>query len=370
VVVKLKALCQSALLSLWSFVCVLPLLIKTGPNIVTRTYLEGSYRLYHGINPYAPSEVGADLFFYPPFFAAFWKFFSVWGQPTGILLWVFLNSFIFWWGLSQWFEIKKNQSKWLWFFLICVAIELDISLRYQQANALIAGLILWALSELRNKRNVQSALIFALATHFKVFPVLIALAICLPKNLAFLGSYLGSLLILFLWPSFVVGFAKAFELHWVQFFSTTTDFEKRDLLDLAACLKRMNFSFLGLVLSKMVMVVGAAILLWYRLMTPNQKFNWAIWYSCFMAYLLVVVPKAESPTFVWMAPAYLFLARETEERGKWLVLLLALSITLLYSSLFPRDLVRWMTLDYNSKTLGNLLLWVFASWLLIRGKVH
>lgn len=359
---------QSSLLGLWSFLCVLPLLIKTGPNIVTLTYLEGSQRLYQGINPYLPSETGADLFFYPPFFAVFWKLFSIWGEPAGILLWSFINSFIFWWGVSQWFEIKKNQSKWAWLFLICTAIELDISLRYQQANALLAGLILWGLSELRNHKDVKAALIFAFATHLKVFPVLIALVIALPKNYLFSLSYFSALGLFFCLPALIVGFPKALELHWIQLFSTTADFEKRDLLDMASCLKRLHLPQLGLMISKGVTVAGGIVLVLYRVLTKNKELSWTIWYSSFMAYLLVIVPKAESPTFVWVAPAYLFLM-EKGQKTNWLLLILAISLTLAYSSLFPRSWVDWMTWEYTSKTLANFVLWGFASWLLVREKV-
>ena len=254
--------------------------------------------------------------------------------------------------------------------MICAAIELDISLRYQQANALLAGLILWGLSEFRFEKYLRAAFIFAFATHLKVFPVLMALVLALPKNTFFALSYLGALAVLFCWPAGVVGFPRALQMQWMQVFSTTADFEKRDLLDLAACLKRLNLKLLGEALSKLVLLIGGLILVRYRWMTHNKNFNWTIWYTSFMAYLLVVVPKAESPTFVWMAPAYLFLGAETKEKGKYLVLLLGLVITLVYSSIFPRPWVEWMTWEYTSKTLGNFVLWGFASWLLIREKVH
>jgi len=367
--INLRRLQQSIFLGLWSFLCVLPLLWKTGPNVVTLTYLEGSQRLYQGINPYLPSEIGADLFFYPPFFAAFWKLFAIWGDQAGILIWSFINSFVFWWGVSQWFEIKRNQSKWAWFFLIATAIELDISLRYQQANALLAGLILWGLSELRSEKKIRAAFILAFSTHLKVFPVLVAILVALPKNTLFAFSYLGALGLFFIWPAFLVGFQRAIEMHWVQLFSTTADFDKRELLDLATCLKRLHLTQVGVVLSRLVLVVGGGVLAWYRFLTPNRKFNWTLWYSSFMAYLLVIVPKAESPTFVWVAQAYLFVMAQVGPRLKWLLATLALSLTLVYSSLFPRPWVEWMTWEYTSKTLANFALWGFASWLLVREKV-
>ncbi|NBT58608.1 DUF2029 domain-containing protein, partial [bacterium] len=208
---------QATLLGAWSFLCVLPLLLKTGPNVVTLTYLEGAQRFYELGNPYLAPTAGRDYFFYPPFFAAIWRGFSWPGILPGILLWAFLNSFVFWWGVSCWFSVEKKQSRWAWFFLVCAAIELDISLRYQQANALLSGLILWALAEFRDRHFGRAGFLLALGTHLKVFPILIAAFLFLPFQLAFGASFVVSILVLFLVPASVVGVPEAFWLHIEQF---------------------------------------------------------------------------------------------------------------------------------------------------------
>jgi hypothetical protein len=363
---KIPAIKQTTFLGLWSFLCVLPLLLKMGPNVVTLTYLEGVQRFYETGNPYVPPTAGRDFFFYPPFFAFIWKGFALFGPKVGILLWGLLNSFVFWWGVSCWVSISKKQSAWSWFFLICCAVELDISLRYQQANALLAGLILWALAEFREKHFGRAGFLMGLGTHLKVFPALIAGFLFFPFHLAFGASFLGSLLLLFLLPASIVGIPEALWLHWEQVRTTTYDFSQRQLLDLVAFFTRLGMPQLGKIFQLGTALIGGAILLVSRFRMSRSRFSWGIWYSSFISMLLAVTPKAESPTFVWVAPAYLLLLPKENRRQRCIMALVGLGLTLVYSSVFPRLWVRFLTEDYNSKVVANFVLWGLSSFFLIR----
>lgn len=363
---KDKKLLLSLGLALWSFLFVLPVLLKTGPNVVTLTYAEGSQKFWNGINPYEGASPGRDLFFYPPFFAFFWKVLSVWGELPSSLIWVFLNALVFWMGVTAWVEIKKQQSVWHWFFLIATAMELDISLRYQQANALLAGLVLLGMAYLKDRKAGRAGFLFALATHLKVFPLLIAAALVLPFHLAFLGSYCLWLLVLLLGPIAVVGFSETWFLHFDQLRATTSDFSKRELLDLATCLKRLGLAEWGIWLQKMTGLVGAVTLLFYRLKRSFLKFSAGVWYTAFVTVLLAVTPKTESPTFVWMAPGYLLVGEKLSKKMKWFLTSIIFCITLVYTSLIPKSWVYFLTKDYASKTLGNWIFWGLCSFLLLK----
>jgi len=358
---KNKKIQQALILGLWSFLAVTPLLLTTGPNVVTLTYQEGANRFFSGINPYSPPSPGVDGFFYPPFFAAAWGVFDFLGPIPKILLWVFINSFVFWLGISEWLILKKNQSKWLWFFLVCVAVELDVSLRYQQSNAVVAGLILIALARLRESKNLKAAILLALATHLKVFPVLFALVLALPFHFRFAVSYLSALLLWFILPMSIVGPHQAFSLQWQELSFTTGDFSKRQLLDIAACLDRLGYEAFGKILQRTILILGSLILILYRAVTQNRKFEYGFWYSSFVSLLLLVTPKTESPTFVWAAPAYLFLVKDSSKRTLAILALIGLFMTLIYSSAFPREWVYWFRWNWTSKTLAVLALWLLAS---------
>lgn len=352
-------------LALWSFLFVLPVLLKTGPNVVTLTYEEGSQKFWSGISPYEGASPGRDLFFYPPFFAFVWKVFSVWGGLPSSLLWVFTNALIFWMGVTAWVEIQKRQNGWSWFFLIATAMELDISLRYQQANALLTGLILLGMAYLKDHKAGRAGFVFALATHLKVFPILIAAALVLPFHLAFLGSYGLWLLVLLLGPASVAGFSETWILHFDQFKATTGDFSKRELLDIAACWKRFGFSTFGLWLQKITAFLGAVVVLASRLKIPAFKFPWGIWYTAFVTLILAVTPKTESPTFVWMAPGYLLVGQQLSNKMKWVLTGIIFSVTLVYTSMVPNEWVYLLKRDYASKTMGNYLFWALSSALLL-----
>lgn len=362
---KSPSIRQASLLGLWSFLCVLPVLLMTGPNVVTLTYLEGAERLFEMGNPYLPPSPGRDAFFYPPFFAALWKGLALLGAKPAILFWAVLNSVVFWWGVSCWFLIQKKQGAWAWFFLLCAAVELDISLRYQQANALLAGLILWALAEFRDRHFGRAGFLLALGTHLKIFPILFAGLLFVPFQLAFGASFVGALLLLFLVPAFIVGIPEALSLHLEQIYSTTQDFSQRQLLDLVAFFSRLGFSELGKTLQIGTALIGSIVLLVYRWRTPIAKFSWGLWYTSFASLLLAVVPKTESPTFVWVAPACLFCWLKVP-KWRWFWMIVGLFLTLVYSSAFPKSLVYALTHDYNSKVVANFLLWIASSFLLIR----
>lgn len=358
---KNKKIQQALILGIWSFLVVVPLILATGPNVVTLTYQEGASRLFSGINPYTAPSAGVDGFFYPPFFAALWGLFNFLGTLPKILFWIFLNSFVFWLGISEWLILKKSQKKILWFFLICAAVELDISLRYQQSNALVAGLILIALARLRDSKPIKAAILLALATHLKVFPVLIALVLMLPFHFFFAFAYLASLLAWFSLPMAIVGPQQAFSLQWQELSFTTGDFSKRQLLDIAACLSRMGYSELGKFFQKTILFVGSFFLIVYRGFTPAKKFEWGFWYSSFVSMLLLVTPKTESPTFVWAAPAYFLLLKDCSKRSSWILVLIGFFMTLIYSSVFPREWVDWARWNWTSKTLAVLVLWIVAN---------
>ncbi|MFM8269536.1 MAG: glycosyltransferase family 87 protein [Pseudomonadota bacterium] len=362
---KSPAFKQASLLGLWSFICVLPLLLKTGPNVVTLTYLEGAQRLFELGNPYLPPSPGRDLFFYPPFFAVLWKALSFLGAKPAILGWALLNSVVFWWGVSLWFSVQKRQSGWAWIFLVCAAVELDISLRYQQANALLAGLILWALSEFRECHYGRAGFLLALGTHLKIFPILFAGLLFLPFHLAFGASFLASLLLLFLLPAWVVGVPEAIILHWKQINSTTQDFSQRQLLDVTAFFARFGLVEIGKWFQMGTALLGGMLLVFYRFKKSDKDFSWGLWYSSFVTMLLAIVPKTESPTFVWMAPAYLLIWQKSP-RSRWLLAVTGLCISLVYSSAFPKWLVYGLTHEYNSKVVGNFVLWMMTSLLLLR----
>jgi len=357
-----KQICQCLFLSVWSFLFVLPLLLKGGPNIVTLTFQEGADRFFQGQNPYALPGQDTDVFHYPPFFAVLWGVFDILGISTKVLFWVFLNCLIFWLGISKWWLFERKQTPWAWFFLICTAVELDISVRYQQSNALVTGLILLALAAIRDRQMGRAGIYFAVATHIKVFPVFLALivAFSFPVNWSFLGSFLGALLICFSVPSFLVGPQQTLWLHWAQFQAITQDFSRREMLDIAPCMARLGFSLLGKILQKGILFISAVVMVIYRLRNANDKFRWQYWYSIFVTTLLLVTPRAESPTFVWAAPAYLLFSQTNSRRVLWGLAFIGFFLSLIYSSAFAVQPFEWFRQNWTSKTLATLGLWLLS----------
>jgi hypothetical protein len=366
---------QALFLAVLSLSAVAPMLAHRGLDVVTRTYTEGATRLAEGASPYAPPSEGRDVFKYSPTFALLYRPFTELPPAAHAIAWAFLNALVFWLGVSVWWRASRSTRWSDGVALVIAAMELDISLRYQQVNALLAGLTLLALHEVKAGALRRGGLSLSLAANLKLLPGLFLAGLWVPPRRNFVVASLLGLLAWALLPVLSVGWGANWALHreWVALLRA--DVGSAGLLDLRTVVDRWGVEGLGAVLRGVVAVVSLGVFLglrWKHRHRAIEAFPWAIWYGLGMSTILLLSPRTESPTFVLLAPAYVLLAWELTGKTAWLVPLFIamLSITACYTDLWPRFVWDPRTTAYASKTLGTFLLWGLTVVLALRGNAH
>ncbi len=345
-----------------------PVLLRTGTNIVTETYRLATLNFLSGKTPFGLMP-GADFFQYSPFFCLLYSPIAWLPLKTQALVWALANSAVFWWGLVLWLPPLKKLALPVWLALILVSMELNISLLYQQVNALLVGLILIGAALYRDGKFTASGIVLALSTDLKVIPVLFAALLLFPFRKRYVQGLVLGFLIAFFLPFFVVGPQLGFQLQkeWVAMTSHAWKMVRPLQLDIVSTASRLNPSFraFGQLLWWALLLVSLPLLLLER----KRPFpRWGVWLTVGFCLILLLSPRSESPTFIILAPAYplmmLALGYKNRSRKSRLVMggvwLSAISITLIFTDVWPRDLPNPLRINYLGKTLGTLLLWVLS----------
>lgn len=355
---------QVLALTAWSFTFLIPILVR-GTNIVTNTFTEGTLRFWAGTSPYEPSKI-ADVFHYSPLFAFLYWPFTELSSSAHALSWGFLNVLVFWMGVSVWFSFTKKTPKMIWLALALCAIELDISQRYQQINACLVGMVLLSLHFYKEEKFVWSALLISFITNIKLLPLVFAVLLCWPLRKRYILSLvLFSALWLFL-PSIGVGFSRNIELHRLQFEAIFSDASTghggRPMLDLASTLTRLGHEQVAYILK--IVVAGLAVLICSFARWKEKEVPEGLFYSFVMLTLLVLSPRSESPTFIFLAPAYLFAMQELKGPAKALIVLFGFFISFVFTSAWAPHFTWTYHHGYFSKVFGTYVFWWLAFLLL------
>lgn len=318
-------------------------------------------------SPFSEPNGKGDVFKYSPLFAQFYGAFGILPGPFQALAWALFNAFVFWAGVSSWFPFKRGR--FLWLCWIAASMELDISLRYQQMNALITGLILLGLSDFRNLRFKSAALWLSLGANFKILPALFLAALSLPWKKPYgFSALLGSLAFLVL-PFAYLGIDSFLPLHfsWAQLL--LRDLNSPGLLDIASALKWWGAGAEAEWLRKSILFASFG-LIWLARKNGSPEGGWAGFYCVGVGCLLLCSPRTESPTFILVAPAYLFLFAEASKstRGKVFLGAILFLITICFTDLWPKALWDPREAKYSSKVLGTLLVWIWGSALILKAR--
>jgi hypothetical protein len=359
----------------WSFATVSFLFLILGvtptANIVLNTYATGGSRFFEGLTPYILPQAGQplDLFCYPPFaamgFGALMRiatFFSIPQWQSTLYLWILLNAFFFWWGVSRWIDLRKRGAFAL-VALFAAFAELDTSIWYCQVNPLVAGVVLLGIAAYRDGKPERAAGWLALGTAIKVLPGLFALALFFRCHeggrfrTRFRASFLAGLLAAFFLPALVVGVPRDLVFHreWLAiFFREAIDLGGR--LDLGSALAHYGHPLLGALMRYGILVATLAGVI----AGAREDLAYEAWVSLGLAGLLLASPRTEQPTFVLLAPVYLLLGTRGSVFRRALALGAAVAASLgawrCWHPSLPHGEV---------KTFAALVLWVLAAGELI-----
>jgi hypothetical protein len=282
--------------------------IAFNSNIVLHNYYLGGLSFIHGLNPYEVTlQNGAtNQYKYSPLFALLFAGMASSGvQYVVIRLWVFFGMTLFCFGLSRWCVLSARLALYVYLAFLAAMIDMITSLSVNQANALIAGLILIGLAEYRDNRPFSAGAILLLATNLKVYPVIFLVAIASRmKPLFWLGA-LSSGVVVFIVPAFFVGFSHNLETHleWVKL--VLRDCADPGRLNLPTAFDRVGWPGTGHALDQLVFILTLPVFFAY--LPLAKTIDWGPWMTMGLSALLLISPESEVFTYVLLAPAYVLM---------------------------------------------------------------
>lgn len=291
-------------------VCVRGLLQDIHLHSVYDDYLEAGKHWRAASNDlYGPLALH---FRYSPLFAAFFALFTFLPDRIGSVLWRLINAGVFLAGLCWWLRrvlpASWDKNRRGIFFLLVLPLSAE-SLNNAQANPLMAGLLLFALVSVRERRWNYAVIFLTGAFFLKLYPFALGLLLVLlyPKQLIWrqLLAVAGGLGICFLLqsPDYV---ARQF-MHWFHYlqgdfrFDWPMDVGYRDLHLLLSVL-RIPVSQPAYVAIQLLGAVLAAGLCFLARNAPRPDLMKFV-YSLGCCWILLLGPSTESCTFILLAPA-------------------------------------------------------------------
>ena len=276
-------------------------------------YWAGGTAFVNGLDPYAYTARYDALsqFKYAPLFALGMAGLAK-VEPTvlSIALWSLLGIGVCVLGIWQWVYASRRTTQALALALLAGYIDLCNCLWANQANALVIGLSLMGLAQYRNLRYGWAGALLMLATVLKVYPLVFLCGLALRGKPLFWAGAFAAGIIGFTLPAVFVGWQHNLATHgaWIRLLLQET--HSQGILDLRTALQRVGLLHLAERLPMLVTLVSAPLLLSVRYLPATQLRPWI---SLACACVVLLSPKTEVFTYVFLAPAYALMAMHCAE---------------------------------------------------------
>ncbi len=356
---------------------------------VYRLYDAGTLTLFSGGDPY-PAEWRVDRlygewFLYPPFFALVFYPFStdLAGTVAGPIAWMLINLAVFFTGIMAFLETLGGTvifRRWRYAAaLLLVANELLGATLAGQANALVAGLMLWSCAFYLRDRPAGSGILLALAASLKVYPIALLLILALGGRRSFIVSAAGVLLFTFIVPSAVAGWTPLLGLYTHLGAIFSSDPVHPTFLSLQPTLLAFgwavpSFPFMLFMMANAGTIAAAALPLRHD---PQRLVHAAL--PLTLAFIILFNQRTEGLSFILLTPVLLYMFRAhlaAKDRGDgkeaqvqlWFLAATWLSISYFSSDLCP-SAIRTAAAQWHVKTLGGVLAYAWGWRVLLRGAI-
>jgi hypothetical protein len=315
------------------------------------------HNLVAGRNLYVASVNHYDFFKYSPTFALLFAPFAIVPFTVGMFLWNAVNAGALYWSLGRVLDPPLATAARGIVFLEALG-----SMQNAQSNALSAGLMILAFSELERRRELTAALAVAYGTLIKIFPLAAAVfALFRPyrlKNFALYGIMIAAMAIVA--PLMVTSPDRLGTQYrgWEQISKTdalTRGYSVMEHVHLLTGTDWPNWP---------IQLLGLVILL-----APLIRFTfWGhgrfrlLFLASVLMFCVLFNHKAESPTFV-VALAGVAIWFLVVERGRlaWAALTLVVVLCVLSpTDVMPERLQQNFFQPYKIRTLPVLLVWILV----------
>jgi hypothetical protein len=358
--------------------------VDVGFNIVLRNYFAGDLAFLGGRDPYAATvPLGAsNLFLNSPQFALLAGCLSRAGTSGQTVLpwvpavWVLGGAALFAFGLCRWHDFAKPACSCAagvcaTLALMAMAVDFLVSTGVYQVNAAVIALVLLGLAAYRDRHFAAAGALLLAATNLKIYPIIFLAALALRFNKRFWLGAGAAGVVSFMLPMLLVGWTHNFATHlaWVRATLAVTD--SYTILDLRSAFGRVGWAggdealrwFVAALTVPAFFIHGVAM----------REVNWRPWFACAAAATLLLSPRTEVFTYVFLAlaPAYVLMAdwcamaaaARWRCAGAWLF---ALSAAFIASARFVDPL--WFKSENPheiQRVLGALVFWGATTWILL-----
>lgn len=367
------------------FFAIAALFPAAGRRDIYHVYDVGTRAVIIGMNPYPSADWQAGefppsaQFLNSPTFAYFFSPFSTHhglGPDAGAYAWVLLNFAAFMAGVWSLFSLvdgegKLLRKKWFLIALFLLAGEMPDSIMNAQNNGLITGMMLLGAGLYLRGRKGWAALLLALGTNFKLFPLAMALLLGLDLGLGFIIGFAAITGALFLLPAPIMGWAAYGSMlaSWFDLIVTAPPHAayfglEPTLLHYGFHIAPAEFVFFTLANA------GALALASFHLLKKDRGEFIRLIVPALLGFIVLFNGRAESQSFIIIAPVFVFmlhaalrLREEGDDNGfRANVLFIAIGWMLIWwgYSVFASPIFRITAEAWHFKTLGAILLYLWA----------
>lgn len=357
-----------------------------GRRGVYQAYDTGTRSVIIGMDPYHPADPRDSQLPPPPrylcspTFAYFFSPFSTHhglGPETGAYVWVMLNFGVFLAGAWSLFShIDRGQKllrkKWFILALFLLAGEMPASIMNAQNNGLISGMMMMGAALYLRGYTWWAALLLAMGTNFKLYPLAMALLLGLDLGAVFILGYAAIAAALFFLPLPIMGSAPYGSMLGSWFDIVVNDPLQTAYLGLEPALLHYGspiapaeFTFFTLANA------GALALASFHLLKKNRGEFIRLIIPALLGFIVLFNRQAESHSFIIIAPVFVFMLhaalrckKEGDENGfRANIIFIVMGWMLIwwgYSAL-SSPIFRVTAEVWRFKTLGAVLLYLW-SW--------
>lgn len=319
-------------------------------------YKESFFNLLHDKDIYQAYPLQfVDYYRYSPAFALCFGILAYLPNWLGLMLWNYLNILVLFTGLRQLF---KDRDKAFYISIAIVVMECITAMINSQSNSLIAGLIVWGMVLLHQRKLFGAATAIVFAGFIKIY--------AFAAGIFFISTTKNKIYCLFKCLFLVLAFIPLVVIPWHSFCTMHQSW----LDSITAYQTNIQLSVMGLMQTwfgiepnfTLIQLLGLSITLLPLIQYKNQEKDFQfLFMASLLMFLVIFNQMAESATYIIAVTgcAIWFAMKQKPNKLDIFLLLFMFIFTILSpTDVMPKDWKNNFFEPYKIKTLGVLFIWL------------